>query len=853
MKRILFILLALPLFSVAQSLDYDTTFNDGAGYNWKASVHLPSDYYSSNKYYKLIMFIPGAGEIGGGYPALDTYGPLAYIDGGWDGGVTLGNGTHYPILIALEPWTDYATNGTRTAAVVTAIVNRYRVQPGCIYATGLSAGAFAWKVMVTYDSPDTTPPYGPFASADKIAALFDLQGVIPDAPNTDWYNRVRNFANNQYGGQYFGIWDNLDAERGIGRFKDSMNAAVSGSGRIIVTNNGHNATAWNAAYGSSAGAAPTNYSIDGVSQNIYQWLLRQGDTTFMTSGSSIIADAGIDFAVIYDQGGAARTFTLSGSQTGAASPVYSWAALAGNPAVTTITSSSSASTTVTGANVPGYYGYVLTVTDGENSDTDTIYVQLRDLMKRGLRPCREGAKQRFYLGNELIPGRVTTTEIYAQYITRDNLFPTMMGGDTLIIHRNINNDTGYWKWIFLGDISGSPGCPIVFVPDTSGQTVVSAPPGGSRGWYLANGDSATMAYIKFDGGAWYGKTGIRHGFAADNSQYPYDSSDATVYTLNTGAVLNLGHHIEFTGWRFHNSNYGFQIKKNSDSLNVFSQYDNYRFNNIWIHHNYIYLTGSEGVYLGHTDWNGSYQSGNWGRTIMMDSLVVEKNVFYKTGKDGIQTANNKGRIRISDNLVYQSGYRNASSHRWSIFIGGNATGDMYRNTIINARGAAGTLGMGTVNFYENIIDSVGEGGNQEPAIYVNQSGWTDNTDSLKFRAWGNIITRVLKTSNASFIQVDNLAGLMGKGKIWNNTFVHPSKTLISQMVTTNAGDTISGNTIVSSIDLASSSLGSMDSYRMFSVLQSAGPGVPVSFYDLPNITPVRGFRLKGKRFKFKIN
>jgi hypothetical protein len=854
MRKLLLILFLLPLAVIGQSLNYDTTFADGAGSNWKASVHLPSDYYTTNKLYKLIMFIPGTGEIGGGYAALDTYGPLAYIDGGWGGGVTLGNGTHYPILIALEPRTDYEVSGTRTATVVNAIVNRYKIQSGCVYATGMSAGGFAWKVMVTFDSPDTSPPYGPFTHADKVAAIADIQGVIPDAPNTDWYTRVKNFAHNQYSGQYFGIWDTGDAERGIGRFKDSMNAAVSGSGRIVITSVGHTATAWNNAYGSSGGSAPINYTIDGVSQTVYQWLLRQGDTTFATDGAgSIAANAGTDYAVTYNQEGLARTFTLTGSQTGGTSPTYSWAALSVNPVSTTITSSSSATTTVTGATNPGYYGYELTVTEGAESDKDTVYVQVRDLMQRGLLPCRSGPGVRHYIGGTLITGKVTTTEIYVPYITRDNVFPGLMGGDTIVVLKNPNNDTGYWKWVFMGDFSGQRSCPITVVPDTSGSTVVSSGPGGSRGWYLGNGDSATIAFVKFDGGAWFNRTGIRHGFAADNGQYPYDSSDATVYTLNTGVVLNLGHDVEFTGWRFRNSNYMFQVKKNSDSTNEFATYDNYRFRNIYIHHNYGYMLGSEGMYLGHTAWDGVGQDGNNGRTIMMDSLRVEKNVVVKAGKDGIQIANQKTPAFIHDNTVYQSGYRNASSHRWSIFIGGNATGSIYRNTIINARGAAGTLGMGTVYLYENIIDSVGEGGNTEPAIYVNKSVWTGNFDSLKFRMYGNLITRVLKTGNNSFVQVDNLAGLMGKGKIYNNTFVSATKTLISQMVTTNASDTVENNTIISSLDISTHPLAAMDSYRVYKVLRASAPGTPVSFYDLQIVRQFGGRKQlhKGRKFNFK--
>ena len=161
--------------------------------------------------------------------------------------------------------------------------------------------------------------------------------------------------------------------------------------------------------------------------------------------------------------------------------------------------------------------------------------------------------------------------------------------------------------------------------------------------------------------------------------------------------------------------------------------------------------------------------------------------------------------------------------------------------------------MGTVYFYENIIDSVGEGGNTEPAIYANKSVWTGNFDSLKFRMYGNLITRVLKTGNNSFVQVDNLAGLMGKGKIYNNTFVSATKTLISQMVVTNASDTVENNTILSSLDISTHPLAAMDSYRVYQLVRSLPDGTPVSFYDLQIVRQFGGRKQlhKGRKFNFK--
>ena len=119
--------------------------------------------------------------------------------------------------------------------------------------------------------------------------------------------------------------------------------------------------------------------------------------------------------------------------------------------------------------------------------------------------------------------------------------------------------------------------------------------------------------------------------------------------------------------------------------------------------------------------------------------------------------------------------------------------------------------------------------------------------------YGNLITRVLKTGNNSFVQVDNLAGLMGKGKIYNNTFVSATKTLISQMVVTNASDTVENNTILSSLDISTHPLAGMDSYRVYSLLRSTGAGTPVSFKDLVNRRQFGGKKqpFRGRKFNFK--
>lgn len=873
MKKLLLILLFLPLVSLAQNnvylfnaIDgtpmkrYDTTIN-----GWVARVIVKQNHdYSTDSTEGLIDF-GGLGEVGTDTAKLSINGYGYWISRArWDGSVVLPSGTHHPIIIVVQAaaaWQGASVVETR----INSILGRWRIKRRAVHLSGLSMGGWMSTTQVMSDAGS------PYTRAFRITSVVESGGVIPNnlSPYPNLLDNFADYGAKGFGGNLLSFQQDLDGRDALARV-NRMNTNHSGS-YYIQTNfgsRGHsnfndhynpNTTNWT----TSNAEVTTTTPAGGLNMSMAQWQLMQGDTTTTGSGggggggATIVANAGADYWVPYNQSGAALTFSLTATQTGATSPTYSWVSLFDNPSASTIINPTSATTSVSGATVPGFYGYVVTVTEGLVSDSDTIYVQVRDLMQRGIRPCRSGPGQRFYIGGTLGSG-ITVDEIYVPYLTRDGWFPGIMGGDTIVVRKNPNNDTGFWKWVFLGDMSGGPGCPITVVPDTSGSTVVSAGLGGVRGWYLATGDSATMSYLKFDGGAWHSRTGIRHGFAADNSQYPYDSTDTPVYTLNAGVVLNLGHDIEFTGWRFHNSTYMFQVKKNSNPANPFTVYDNYRFNNIHIHHNFGYKLGSEGMYLGHTDWNGTSQAGNSGRTLMGDNLRAEFNVVFKSGKDGIQVANQIS-SNVNDNLLVQTGYRNASSHRWSVFIGGNATGSIYRNTIVNARGAAGTLGMGTVYFYENIIDSVGEGGNTEPAIYANKSVWTGNFDSLKFRMYGNLITRVLKTGNNSFVQVDNLAGLMGKGTISNNTFASLTKTLISQMVTTNAADTISGNTIVTDINIDTSFLKDLPSWKMYALLMSVPPGTPVSFYDLTSAPPADvpreydGIKVKliGVKFKFQ--
>lgn len=838
MRQLLFILtfLVLTNFVNSQSLEYDTTFSDGTT-NWKASVKLPSDYYTSTKEYKLIMFIPGAGEIGGGYAALDTYGPLAYIDGGWTGAVELGNGTHYPILIALEPYTDYVTAGNRTANVVAAIVGRYRVQSVCVSATGFSAGSYNWKIMVTEDTYDSSEPYGPFSYADKIAALADVQGVIPD-DNAEWYIKVKNFARNQYAGRYLGIWDNLDGSRGIDRFVDSMNAAVASSGIEYTTSYGHDSDAWNALYGSSAGAAPVNFVWDGSSQNVYQWLLRQGDTTFSDPGAgSLEANAGSDQTYAYNQAGDSITFSVAAASSNSEGTVtYSWAVITGNPSTTNITSPTDSATTITGADVSGYYQYELTVTDDNGSDKDTIIIWLRDWMEKNVTPCRSGTKQKFTIGDAVVSG-VTSTSIYIPYINRDTWFGSaVQGGDTIEIVRNPNN-SGVWEGITIGDFGGSQGCPVVVVSD-SVTTFID---------YFRVGtlDSNFVVHAKFDGLANRLTKGVVYGFQYEDQGV--NNPDGIAFNAN------YTHHLEINGMSVINTGVGIFIKKNSDSTKVSTLYDNFRFQNININNIYLHRINGEGTYIGHTDIAGNLQAGNDGPTIPGDTLQMSYIIADSTFWDGLQTSNVAFGVTTMKHIVTnRTGTGDVGAQQFAGFLGGGTSnGSIDSSVFVNGTGAVGMLGKGTSYLRYCIIDSIYTSDNSADGVYASMSvgGLPTPLDSAINIIENNIISRPQRYA----VNVANNSGANKGDTIRNNQFVHATKT-VNQLINDVAAGYDTGNTVVTAMDLDTSSLATMPAYRVYSELLRVQPsGTKISFFDLEEpeepAQPPRGFKLRGIRLK----
>ena len=361
----LFILLICSgLKSFSQSLNYDTTFN-----GWNAKVHLPWNYYQTQDSFQLIVFFPGWGEVGSDISKLLVAGPHKYLANGWNGNVLIGTDTVKFIIVSLQPAAAYPAEvfiNTRLASIRSV----YRERSNSIHLTGLSHGGWCSSTFVTGDAYG-----GPYTYAGQIASVVEVQGVKPD-DNSPYPNLFDNFAN--AGGRLLGF-EQVNDGRDVPTRVNRMNSTVANSAIFVPTNfGGGGHCCWDNFYGGSS--APNNFTLDGISQNLYQWMARQGTIGGGGGNQSPTANAGSNQTVALP----ASSASLSGSGSDADGSItgYAWTKISG-PSGSTITSPASQNTSVTGL-VQGTYVFRLTVTDDDAATgTDDVQVTVNAAQQQG--------------------------------------------------------------------------------------------------------------------------------------------------------------------------------------------------------------------------------------------------------------------------------------------------------------------------------------------------------------------------------------------------------------------------------------------------------------------------------------
>ena len=134
--------------------------------------------------------------------------------------------------------------------------------------------------------------------------------------------------------------------------------------------------------------------------------------------------------------------------------------------------------------------------------------------------------------------------------------------------------------------------------------------------------------------------------------------------------------------------------------------------NTQIHDNYIGHVGTEGLYIGSTQYFGQTVKCNGVDTLLMPSLLegvkVYKNIIEYSGWDGIQVSSASTDCHISDNIVLFDSQSEYYGQMSGIIIGGGSKCDCNNNFISQGKGQGiQVFGLAGEKIFNNIIIDAG--------------------------------------------------------------------------------------------------------------------------------------------------
>lgn len=316
----------------------------------------------------------GLGEVGSDVTKNYVYGPHYWLTHGWDGGIVLGNGTHYPVYVTIQPNSGFFPPSF-TKPIVDILVTRFKVRQGGINVMGMSAGGWTWESYMYYEPSLHDHSYG-----NQLRTIVNLQGVrVDDNLGSDPYSYpsyLGHAAKNSPSLKFMAFEQVLDSRAKDSEIKNMIDSVGSNSRFAFFWTNfgssGHsnfndmyspfqqNWTLTNADVQNSNGGVLNTIPITG-GQNIYQWMLRQNrDTSLVGTNNNPSANAGTDQNLNYPANTSA-TFAGSASDADGTVASHVWSYVSG-PSGSTITTPTSYTSTVTGL-LPGVYVFRLTATD----------------------------------------------------------------------------------------------------------------------------------------------------------------------------------------------------------------------------------------------------------------------------------------------------------------------------------------------------------------------------------------------------------------------------------------------------------------------------------------------------------
>jgi len=135
--------------------------------------------------------------------------------------------------------------------------------------------------------------------------------------------------------------------------------------------------------------------------------------------------------------------------------------------------------------------------------------------------------------------------------------------------------------------------------------------------------------------------------------------------------------------------------------------------NTLIHDNYIGHVGTEGLYIGSTQYFGQTVKCNGVDTLLLPSLLegvkVYNNIIEYSGWDGIQVSSASGDCQVFDNIVLFDSQQEYYGQMSGIIIGGGSKCDCYNNFISQGKGQGiQVFGLAGERIFNNVIIDAGK-------------------------------------------------------------------------------------------------------------------------------------------------
>lgn len=280
----------------------------------------------------------------------------------------------------------------------------------------------------------------------------------------------------------------------------------------------------------------------------------------------------------------------------------------------------------------------------------------------------------------------------ASYICRlgqekvDGSWPVAMsGGDTLFL------ESGVRGHLVLENLHGLPDKPIVVINH--------------------------QGPVWLDTGHWYGFS-FRHCSHVKLTGRGEGGGEYGIRIVRVGAGSGIGISDGSTAFEIenveigHTFNSGIVAKTDPDCEGRFSR-GNFILTDLDIHDNWLHDIGQEGMYIGHTFWEGVMLDCNGEERLVLphtlENVTICRNRLENIGWDAIQVNSVIHNARVHDNFIYRDSFKSIDAQMAGILIGSGSDAECFNNIIVDGKGSGIEFyGTGGQKIYNNLIVNAGQ-------------------------------------------------------------------------------------------------------------------------------------------------